>query len=168
MERLSIIAQRLSSETRLGRPSTMGEFFLLYIYLFILLDYLFLEFFFFWKKRVQRSCNAAGRAFVFQTDRITGRVVRTAACPDAVWSGVAASPSTTRCACCPIPSPYWPASTNSGVSHLNRIFATAIAHPWKMGYVHVPRVHVQAWAWFETKTRHDNRETSRYGGGVVQ
>jgi len=52
----------------------------------------------------------------FQTGRITGRVVRTAACPDAVWSGVAASPSTTRCAFCPTPSPYWPASTSSGVS----------------------------------------------------
>lgn len=52
----------------------------------------------------------------FQTVPITGRVVRTAACPDAVWNGVAASPSTTRCACCPTPSPYWRASTNFAVS----------------------------------------------------
>lgn len=61
------------------------------------------------------------RVFVFQMGRITGPAVRTVACPDAVWSGVVVNPSTTRCACCPILSPYWPASTSSEVR--NRLLA---------------------------------------------
>jgi len=64
---------------------------------------------------------------VFQTGRITGHVVQTAECPDAVWNGVVENPSTTRCAFCPIPSPYWPVSTNLEVSGIGDSSLLSIA-----------------------------------------